>query len=141
MGFDDPASHAYRGKTKRTELMFGNPGFSYVYLIYGMYHCLNFVTEKADFPAAVLIRSIELISPSSAPEDRKKVILNGPGKICRHFGITREHNGIDIITSENLYVSADSTRNSAESIATPRIGIRVGQDKLWRYVTTNKLSN
>jgi DNA-3-methyladenine glycosylase len=134
MGFEDPASHAFRGKTKRTELMFGNAGFSYVYLIYGMYHCLNFVTEKADFPAAVLIRGIHLNIPISGVEGNKKIILDGPGKICRHLGITREHNGIDVITSKNLYICSGQSEEEIQYLTTPRIGIRVGQDKLWRYI-------
>ena len=73
MGPEDKASHASRGKTKRTEVMFGQPGQWYVYMIYGMYYCLNIVTEKEEYPAAILIRSVEGVS--------------GPGRVCRHFKI------------------------------------------------------
>lgn len=125
IGQDDPACHAARGKTSRNAVMFGPPGFSYVYFIYGMYYCLNFVTEDEDKPAAVLIRGLKLLEPPS-------LHLDGPGKLCRHLGITRAHNGIDITTSDFFYVK-DSTLTPAFE-ATPRIGIKQGQEKLWRFV-------
>jgi DNA-3-methyladenine glycosylase len=124
-GQDDPACHAARGKTLRNAVMFGPPGVSYVYFIYGMYHCLNFVTEEEGKPAAVLIRGLMLIEPSP-------LYLNGPGKLCRHLGITRDHNAIDLIKDEAFYVKESPFSPSYES--TPRIGIRRGQDKLWRFV-------
>lgn len=124
-GFDDPASHAFKGKTPRTELMFGKPGFSYVYLIYGMYHCLNIVTEKAGFPAAVLIRGVQLL-------DDTKLHLNGPGKICRYMGITKAQNGLNMAVDDNLYVACISQKLKFSKTA--RIGIKVGTDKLWRFL-------
>lgn len=125
IGQDDPACHAARGKTPRNAIMFGPAGFSYVYFIYGMYHCLNFVTETEGMPAAVLIRALKLIEPS--PLD-----LKGPGKLCRHLGITRDHNGIDITTSDGFYVRDSCLTLPFE--ATPRIGIKQGQEKPWRFV-------
>ncbi len=125
MGFDDPASHAFRGLTPRTEVMFGPAGFSYVYLIYGMYHCLNIVTEKEGFPAAVLIRGVKLLSKSG-------LHLDGPGKICRHLGITREHSGLNLITDNEFYVGC--IKHNFEFTTTPRIGIKVATDKLWRFL-------
>ncbi len=125
MGFEDPASHAFKGVTPRTQLMFGEPGFSYVYLIYGMYHCLNFVTEEAGFPAAVLIRGVRLLEYSS-------LHLNGPGKICRHMGITREHNGLNLVSDDTLWVGCINQK--LQFSKTPRIGIKVGTDKLWRFI-------
>lgn len=82
IGENDPACHAARGKTKRTAVMYGRAGFSYVYLIYGMYYCLNFVTEEEGFPAAVLIRAVRI----SGIPDKK---LNGPGKLCRFWALQR----------------------------------------------------
>ena len=70
-GLSDKASHASKGRTKRTEVMFGPSGSIYVYMIYGMHHCLNIVTERKDYPAAVLIRGVEG--------------ANGPGRVCKHF--------------------------------------------------------
>jgi len=127
IGQDDPACHAAKGKTPRTEVMFGKPGVSYVYFIYGMYHCLNFVTEREGFPAAVLVRGLKLLGKS-------KHHLNGPGKICRDLGINREHNKHDLIDSSTLYVEDQGITLPYEK--TPRIGIKVGTDKLWRFVVS-----
>lgn len=121
-GRDDPACHAARGKTPRNAVMFGPAGLSYVYFIYGVYHCLNVVTEEEGFPAAVLIRGIQLPSLS----------LDGPGKLCRHLGITRDHSGIDLTTHPSFFIS--DSKVSLPFNATPRIGISKGQDKLWRFV-------
>lgn len=129
IGKDDPACHAHRGITKRNAIMFGPPGFSYVYFIYGMYYCLNFVTEEEGTPAAVLIRGLMLIEPSP-------LHLNGPGKLCKHLGITCDHNGIDITESPDFYLKESTFTPSFE--ATPRIGISKGQDKLWRFSIKSK---
>lgn len=125
MGYSDPASHAFKGITPRSKIMFGKPGFSYVYLIYGMYHCFNIVTENEGFPAAVLIRGIQLFGDSD-------LHLNGPGKICRYFGITKAQNSIDVAKSEELYLGC--INQTFKFSKTPRIGIKVGTDKLWRFV-------
>lgn len=124
IGKDDPACHASRGMTPRTQVMFGPAGFSYVYFIYGMYHCLNFVTEKEGFPAAVLIRGLKLIEGN--------IHHNGPGKLCRALGITREHNDLDLTTHPTFGVYDEGIHLPYE--ITPRIGISQGQDKLWRFV-------
>lgn len=121
----DPACHAARGKTPRTEVMFGKAGVSYVYFIYGMYHCLNFVTETEGIAAAVLIRGIKLIGNENAD-------LSGPGKLCRYLGINKAHNKIDLCKSQDFYVSDHGL--VLPHIVTPRIGISKGQDKLWRFV-------
>lgn len=125
IGIDDPACHAAKGKTPRTEIMFGKAGVSYVYLIYGMYYCLNFVTEAVDFPAAVLIRSLQVIQPQSH-------LLDGPGKICRHLGINKNHNALDIVESQNFFVA--DVGKKVPLFTTPRIGIKQGLDKPWRFV-------
>ena len=115
----DKACHAYGYKrTKRTETLFAPPGTAYIYLIYGMYHCLNFVTEPENEPAAVLIRAGEPISSADAdaianmrfgcPADRmspyqRKNFLNGPGKLCKGLSLTNEQNGLSL-TGDTLYV-------------------------------------
>lgn len=126
IGQDDQACHAARGCTPRTAVMFGCAGFSYVYLIYGMYHCLNIVTEREGFPAAVLIRGIELEKPMY-------LSLNGPGKLCKKLNITKNNNQIDLTQCHDFCVY-DSTAKP-EYMATSRIGIKVGTDKLWRFKT------
>lgn len=133
VGVDDAACHASRGpawpagrRTKRTEIMFGKAGHAYVYLIYGMYHCLNIVTEEKEFPAAVLIRSLDIVT--------------GPGRLTRALQITRHLNGEDLTTSKRLFVVDDGLRIPRRAIiATPRIGVAyAGKDALlpWRYVLT-----
>ncbi|MBL8677252.1 MAG: DNA-3-methyladenine glycosylase, partial [Alphaproteobacteria bacterium] len=114
IGQGDPACHAARGKTGRNAVMFGPSGVSYVYFIYGMYHCLNIVTEEKGTPAAVLVRGLMLVRP-------EPLFLNGPGKLCRHLGITRNHNGIDLNLSESLYLKDSPLSPKYET--TPRIGI------------------
>lgn len=109
-GLSDKASHASRGRTQRNQLMFGPAGFSYVYLIYGIYHCLNFTTQKEGYPAAVLIRALD---------DKNS---DGPGKLCREFQITKNtHNGLDI-TGDILYVEDRNIRPS-KILVGPRVGV------------------
>jgi DNA-3-methyladenine glycosylase len=124
IGKDDPASHAARGKTPRSAVMFGPPGFTYVYFIYGVYHCLNFVTEPEDQPAAVLIRGLYL--------PYENLYLNGPGKLCRHLHITRAQNGIDLTSASDLFVTETNIKPLFDS--TPRIGISKAKEFPWRYV-------
>lgn len=124
IGQDDPACHASCGKTKRNEIMFNIGGFTYIYLIYGMYYCFNIVTEQNGFPAAVLIRAAYI--------EKEKILLNGPGKLCKYFNITKNQNGIDICTSNELYILNNNLKLKYKS--TPRIGIKVGLDKKWRFV-------
>ena len=124
-GTGDPASHAHKGETPRTKVMFNIPGFSYVYLIYGMYHCLNFVTEPKGTPGAVLIRGLQLLNES-------KAYLDGPGKICRYFKITKEHNALDITKEADFYI--EDIKQQLSFTKTPRIGIKVATDKPWRFL-------
>ncbi|WP_254591587.1 DNA-3-methyladenine glycosylase [Candidatus Hamiltonella defensa] len=126
VGQEDPACHAARGYTPRTAVMFGTAGFSWVYLVYGMYHCLNIVTEREGFPAAVLIRGIDLYKPTV-------ISLDGPGKLCKKLNITKNNNQIDLTQSHDFCVYNSTIQ--PESMATPRIGIKVGTDKLWRLKT------
>lgn len=124
-GSDDPASHAYRGPSARSNVMFGKSGISYVYLIYGIYHCLNIVTEDIGSPSAVLIRGLKTLT------DGVKIV-NGPGKICQEMQITLAHNRIDLTQQEDFYIAEGNMIK--DFYATPRIGIKAGTDKLWRFV-------
>lgn len=120
---NDPACHAFRGQTPRNAAMFGPAGYSYVYFIYGMYHCLNVVTETEGIGAAVLIRGLTIGETN----------LNGPGKLCKYLKITRDHNFIDLVTADDFFISDEGIK--PHFISTPRIGIRYGRDLLWRFVT------
>ncbi|BET32132.1 MULTISPECIES: DNA-3-methyladenine glycosylase [Wolbachia] len=124
IGMNDPACHAARGYTNRTSVMFGMPGFSYVYFIYGMYYCLNIVTETEGFPAAVLIRGLKLIEPLEAN-------LGGPGILCKRLNIIKEHNKLDLTISHEFCVYESHLK--PDYICTPRIGISKGQEKFWRF--------
>lgn len=104
LGERDQASHARRGPTPRAAIMFGPAGHLYVYLVYGMHHCMNVVTESAGTAGAVLLRAAEPLAPHR-PEDR--LALTGPGKLCRGLGITREHNGLDLCEGGALFLAED----------------------------------
>lgn len=115
VGRCDKACHAYNyRRTPRTETLFLSPGHAYVYLIYGMYHCLNFVTEPEGEPAAVLLRAVEPIAgietirrlrygDKPLTPYRMRNFLNGPGKVCQGFGLTRAQNGLDL-TGDELFL-------------------------------------
>jgi DNA-3-methyladenine glycosylase len=96
LGGRDPASHAYRGLTPRTAPMFGPPGRSYVYFVYGMYYCLNVVTERDGVAGAVLLRGAE---PIEGFDDAAPRALAGPGKLARAFGLTTKHTNLDLVRS------------------------------------------
>lgn len=136
IGKKDPASHAYRGVTPRTKLMFGKPGYAYIYLTYGMYYCLNFITEKEGFPAAVLVRAVEPKEGLDLMIKRRKIkkienLTNGPGKLCKAFGLDKFLNGADIC-SDVIWIE-DRGENPEKIISASRIGIKFGKDKKWRF--------
>jgi len=136
IGEDDPACHAAPGPTRRNVVMYGPPGFSYVYFIYGMYHCFNIVTERKGFPAAVLVRAAEPIAGlemmrANSPAGPDHRLLSGPGKLCRALGLTARHTGFDL-TGDKLFV-ADDGFACGEIVITRRIGIRKGAERLFRF--------
>jgi DNA-3-methyladenine glycosylase len=118
LGVRDAASHARRGPTPRAAIMFGPPGHLYVYLVYGMHHCMNFVTETDGVAGAVLIRAA---APVAGIADGGKP-LTGPGKLCAGLGITRVHNGIDLARAEEMFV-ADDGEPAPRRAASARIGV------------------
>lgn len=142
IGKDDPACHACKGLTPRTEVMFGPPGHAYVYFIYGMYHCLNIVTEKENFPAAVLIRAVVPVSgievmrrnrrlKKSANDD---ILADGPGKLCQAFKIDKSLNGTDVVCGKKLWVERSRKIDHHHIKKTPRIGIREAKNRKWRFL-------
>ena len=127
VGSQDRACHASKGRTQRTEVMFGPAGVAYVYLIYGMYHCLNVVTEQKDFPSAVLIRAIEIDGE----------LIDGPGRLCRALQIDRRLNRVDLTTGESLWFEdRGASVEKGDVGAHPRIGINYAGEwakKPWRF--------
>lgn len=131
VGEDDLASHASKGRTPRTELMYGEAGKAYVYMIYGMYHCLNIITEKKDFPAAVLIRAVEI-------DDVEYKKTNGPGKLCKVLRIDRKLNGYDVVKGKSLWIESGDARflKNRKITASKRIGVDYAKhckEYLWRF--------
>lgn len=127
-GIDDEASHAFKGITKRSKIMFGRAGHIYVYMIYGMYYCLNIVAENEGQAGAVLIRGIRLPNCDN---------LIGPGKVCRWLGVTTDHNGIDLLNHKEW--SLHCGLGNLPYTAAPRIGITKAADKLWRFIAKPQL--
>lgn len=125
LGDKDPACHAYVGKTKRSRIFWDEPGLAYVFVTYGIYHCLNAITEEPNIPGCVLIRALEpLLGIDIMKRNRNKndliSLTNGPGKLTQAFGITREQNGMDLIESDLRFF--DNSRCDKISVTT-RIGI------------------
>lgn len=118
IGPQDLACHASKGRTARTEVLFGPPGHAYVYLIYGMYHLFNVVTEVEGFPAAVLVRGVEPVE-GFAPGAR----LDGPGKLSRSMGIDRRHHNRLPLDGPPLYLTAGAPVPEAKVARGPRIGV------------------
>ncbi len=127
VGPQDEACHASKGRTQRTEVMFGPAGVAYVYLIYGMYYCLNVVTEREEFPSAVLIRAIEL----------DEALIDGPGRLCRALQIDRGLNRADLTTGESLWFEDQGVLIKRGDVgAHPRVGVDYAgewAEKLWRF--------
>ncbi len=124
LGAGDAASHSHRGPTPRSQIMFGPPGMAYVYFIYGMYHCLNAITEPAGSGSAVLIRALdpEVLGRQPVPGWTRKS-LGGPGRLCREFGIDQRMNGWDLSASP-LRILEGLDVPDADVIVGPRVGIK-----------------
>lgn len=135
IGEDDLACHASKGRTRRTEVMYGAAGHAYVYLIYGMYHCLNVVTEKENFPAAVLIRA-------AAVEGVALKTTNGPGKLCRYLEVDRTLNAWDLTRGKSLWIEPGPKVWPENIRADKRVGIEYAKhcrDYPWRFVLEEKI--
>jgi DNA-3-methyladenine glycosylase len=128
---NDPASHAFCGLTKRNAPMFESGGITYVYIIYGIYNCLNFVCEKENYPAAVLIRGIHIF------EGCDIINLDGPGKVCKFLGIDRSDNYKSL--TDGSFISLYDNNHTAKLKTTPRIGITKNKDAPYRFVLDKDL--
>jgi DNA-3-methyladenine glycosylase len=137
-GNRDPASHAYRGRTPRNEVMFGEAGHAYVYFTYGFHYCLNFVTgSKSQLASAVLIRAAEPLSGIEVMEENRKTqiltqLCSGPGKLCQAFQIDKSLNGTDV-TKEDSAIRVEESGEKLTVLRSVRVGIRVATERKWRF--------
>jgi DNA-3-methyladenine glycosylase len=148
----DPACHAYRKQTKRNQIMFGAAGYVYVYLIYGMYHCVNIVTDRIGAPSAVLIRALEL-EPATLnsillkPKEKSARVAAGPGKLCLAMQIDLDLYGTKLAWGQTMWVEHRArdwqaeldngaifpVPGAIEIVQTTRIGLTQGVDLPWRW--------
>ncbi len=131
----DPAAHSFRGPTERNAVMFGPPGYAYVYRSYGIHWCLNFVCEATGSASAVLLRAIEPTAGLATMRRRRgladeRLLCAGPGRLCEALGITRKQNGLALDAAP---FALFGRQGAVEVVAGPRIGITKAVDKPWRY--------
>jgi DNA-3-methyladenine glycosylase len=154
---DDPACHAFRGRTPRNATMFGPPGVAYIYFTYGMYHCFNAVTAAEGCGEAVLIRAVEPLvglelmgrgrgltecgamenTSSKARVRLGRALCGGPGKLCQAFGFSRAQNGEELTARPQIWIAPPEASVDVlvpdSIVASPRIGISTATDLLWRF--------
>lgn len=126
LGEGDAASHSAKGPTPRCQMMFEGGGRFYVYISYGMHHCVNIVTEKEGVGSAVLLRGIHLYTPVEK-------IVKGPGRLTKALGITKQHNGLSLLDEHQSFIKAGQG-SPITPLKTPRIGIKKAADLPWRFV-------
>lgn len=137
-GEDDPASHAYKGPTRRNRVMYGPPGHAYVYFTYGMHYCLNVKTESIGRPGAVLIRAAQPMKGTEMMKRRRGIesvadLTNGPAKLTQAFAVTTALNGHDLTVGRGLFIIENTKTEPFHAASTSRIGITVGLEKPWRF--------
>jgi len=131
----DPAAHSYRGATERNAVMFGPPGYAYVYRSYGIHWCLNFVCEEEGSASAVLIRALEPMQGLQSMRRRRglhepRTLCSGPGKLCEALGVTIKHNGLAL---DRVPFELRARARKPEIAVGPRIGITKAVAQPWRY--------
>ncbi len=148
----DPACHAYRKPTKRNQIMFGDPGYVYVYLIYGIYHCVNVVTDRDGTASAVLIRALELDIKTLntiplKPQEKLARVAAGPGKLCRAMQIDLNLYGTKLEQNQELWIEHRSIDwqtmleiDRLKLVQTTRIGLTQGKELPWRWYLKNCLA-
>lgn len=138
-GPHDPASHAYRGPTARTEVMFGPPGRLYVYRSHGIHWCANVVTGVDGEASAVLLRAgaviegADLVRHRRGPTIAERDLTRGPGRLCQALGITDEHAGADLLARGSLRLSLFEPLPAASVRTGPRVGVSRAADRPWRF--------
>lgn len=141
-GLEDPAAHAFNGKTLRNAVLFGPPGIAYVYFIYGMYFCMNISCEPEGHAGCVLLRALEPLEGLAtmaklrglAADGNPRLLTSGPGRLCQALGLTRDlHNGMDVtLPRSELRVEDDEFVAEAVDVS-PRVGIRLAVDRPLRF--------
>jgi DNA-3-methyladenine glycosylase len=134
----DPASHSYRGRTARTDVMFGPPGRLYVYFAYGMHFCMNVVTGREDEGSAVLLRAVEPVDGLDLMRARRgltneRLLCSGPARLTQAYGIDRRDNGIDLVAGESLLIARGAPVDDEAVGIGPRVGISVAREHPWRF--------
>lgn len=143
---NDAASHAFAGRrTGRNEMMFADGGHTYVYISYGIHHCLNIVSEGRGKGCAVLIRAIKpvrgiALMQKNRGDKNSGTLTNGPGKLCQALSISPADNGIDITDKKSLLYILPKKKKQSDIRATPRIGITRARDKKWRFILSRYCS-
>lgn len=150
--FNDPAAHTFRGMTERNKIMFGSPGFLYVYFTYGMHYCANVVTRKEGIGEAVLIRAVEPLNGLNRmaknrtkkegdhrfPASNLHNLTNGPAKLAQAFGLTTKHTGTDL-EGNKIYITFGEKIPRSKIVCTTRIGISVAKEKRLRFYIKNNV--
>lgn len=142
-GTEDPAAHAYIGRTSRNAVLFGPPGVAYVYFIYGMYYCLNVSCEPEGQAGCVLIRALEPVAGLETmaklrklpPDPKPRLLTSGPGRLCQALDISRAaHNGLDVTDASSCLQIKDDGYRPESILVTPRVGIRHAAERPARFV-------
>jgi DNA-3-methyladenine glycosylase len=135
----DPASHSFRGPSPRTEVMFGPPGFLYVYFTYGMHWCMNVVTDTDGRGSAVLLRAAEPLDGIDVMRRRRAAradrdLLAGPARWTQAFGIDRAHDGVDLVRGDTIWIERGVPVGLERIGVTERIGLTLARERQWRFV-------
>jgi len=135
---DDPASHSYKGRTPRTDVMFGPPGHLYVYFTYGAHFCMNVVTGGDVEGSAVLLRAVEPLDGLADMArrrglDLRRLLCAGPGRLCQALGVGRDQNGTDLVAGDELWIEPGRPIDDDEVGIGPRVGITSAVDQPWRF--------
>jgi DNA-3-methyladenine glycosylase len=135
---DDPASHAFRGRTDRNAAMFGPGGHAYVYFVYGMHHCLNVVVGRDGEGTAVLLRGAEPIAGLEAMRGFRggvadRLLCTGPARLAQALAVDRGHDGVDLVRGGDLWFEPGSPTPAARIARGPRVGVRAAADVPWRF--------
>lgn len=138
-GANDPASHAYRGPTKRNAVMFGPPGHLYVYFTYGMHYCANFVCGPPDVPSGILLRAGEIVGGIEIARSRRpgirpdQALARGPANLVRALGLGPANDGADVCGDGPITVEPAAGPAGERLRTGPRVGVRLGAERPWRF--------